>query len=43
VLEGQNADSFRTNFASTPWIKVAARAAPAQPRARRLARLMRWP
>ena len=24
VLEGQNADRFRTNFASTPWVKVPA-------------------
>lgn len=24
VLEGQNADRFRTNFSSTPWVKVPA-------------------
>ena len=35
VLEGQNADKFRTNFAATPWIKArrghAPAAWPAQP------------
>ena len=25
VLEGQNADKFRTNFAATPWIKARRR------------------